>query len=326
MWLADGREPPLLLDVRRREAFVSIPFGLPGAKPVVMEDIHLRWPEMPSDALVVIYCLCDQETSSYRAALFLLAAGFKRVCVLEGGIGAWHAAGAQMVSIAVQGDEQTPVVLAEKELSSTPAWKRLFDGDAILRGAVLGGESLPTERKLAVLFVDMVDSAQMLAHHNSGAALARMQAFWLVIVECAQSFCGELHDFEGDGAFLYFSGPGEALSAAIAMQRRLALLEREPLIRARYALDYGLVTVGEVGGRFRRGVCFVGVPVIAAARMLRLCRPDQIAATTRFVEKARVTAPDLAVHFTESMPNQTLRGLLEPVDVVLSKLGDFRVS
>jgi class 3 adenylate cyclase len=51
-----------------------------------------------------------------------------------------------------------------------------------------------------------------------------IQAFMEVVVEIGAHHCGDVKDFEGDGAFLYFEGPGEAVPAAFRLRQRL--LER----------------------------------------------------------------------------------------------------
>jgi rhodanese-related sulfurtransferase len=51
-----GPRPPLLLDVRRGEAFREEP-GLPGAVPFALDREPLRLPELARDHPIAAYCL-----------------------------------------------------------------------------------------------------------------------------------------------------------------------------------------------------------------------------------------------------------------------------
>lgn len=62
---------------------VSMPLGL----------IRQRALELPQDKVIVPYCTCKLDASSVTAALEFQNAGFQRVAVLNGGYGAWAAAG-----------------------------------------------------------------------------------------------------------------------------------------------------------------------------------------------------------------------------------------
>jgi rhodanese-related sulfurtransferase len=51
-----GAKPPLLLDVRRRDAFADPP-GIPSAVPFPLDREPLRLPELDRDHPIVAYCL-----------------------------------------------------------------------------------------------------------------------------------------------------------------------------------------------------------------------------------------------------------------------------
>ena len=303
--------PPLLLDVRRSAALVRSPLGIRGAVPILLDETELRIPDLPRQTEIVAYCLCSGQASSTRLALRLAAAGYTDVHVLEGGLPAWETQGLPLSPIGLEHRDRIVAWLrADAAASGTEGAVRL-----IAESAFLAGQTLPARREMAVLFVDMVDSTKLLFAHAPEKVLSLIQSFMEVVVEVAVQHCGDVHDFEGDGAMLYFAGPGEAVPAAFNLRTALAARRHcEPeLPQARFALDGGPLVMGYVGARERRALSFIGPSVNAAARILKLAQPEGIVATERIVTEARRTDPDLAAQFRPLAEKQHLKGWAEPV-------------
>lgn len=317
--LASGR-PPLILDARRAEALRRKPVGLPSAVPVLLDDAELRIPEISRTHPIVVYCLCSGQASSTRVALRLSDAGYEDVSVLDGGLPAWEAAGFPMQPIAQQQEAADDVRIAVRPLPAAAADPHQL----IAERSFLAGQSLPARRDLAVLFVDMVDSTSLVFSRSPEEVLALVQAFMKEVVQVAVTHCGDVHDFEGDGAMLYFAGVGEALPAAFNIRAALARRRRElpDLPRLRMALDAGPLVVGYVGTQERRALSFIGPVINTAARILKLAPADGIVATQRVVDSARFSDPDLAVRFEALPERQSLKGIAEPVSVFVEKGDD----
>jgi class 3 adenylate cyclase len=175
----------------------------------------------------------------------------------------------------------------------------------------LAGQELPVRREMAVLFVDMVDSTPLLFRYSAEEVLALVQAFMEIVVDVAVYHCGNVHDFQGDGALLYFAGPGEAVPAAFELRDALAAKRRTlpALPLARLALDVGPLVIGVVGTRFRRSLTLAGPSINIAARILKLAPPGGIIATETVVEHAKRTDPDLAGRFARLPEPQSLKGV-----------------
>jgi class 3 adenylate cyclase/rhodanese-related sulfurtransferase len=300
---------PVLLDVRRGEAFKRDPTAIAGAIPLRLDVAPARIPDLPRDTPVVVYCLCSGQASSTRVALWLREAGYLDVSVLEGGLPAWQAAGLPVAPIGSQ----------ESVGKWLPAHSggRALQGGLIAEEAFLAGVALPTRREMAVLFVDMVDSTRLLFSEPPERVLHLVQSFMEVVVDICVQHCGDVHDFEGDGAMLYFAGPGEAVPAAFNLRQALAMRRQdEPqLPRARFALDTGPLVVGYVGSRDRRSLSFIGPSINTAARILKLAQPGAIVATDSIVLHAARTDPDLAARFVALPEKQQLKGIESPVTV-----------
>lgn len=310
--LARG-EALLLLDARRSEAFRRQPAGIAGAVPLLLDEPAPPIPDVPRDTPVVAYCLCSGQASSTRVALWLRAAGYRNVAVLAGGLPGWQA----------QGLPTAPIHLDDRR--RVPAWipppkPAVAHGHLIAERAFLAGETLPVRRDLAVLFVDMVDSTRLLLTRTPEDALRLVQAFMEVVVNVAVQHCGDVHDFEGDGAMLYFAGPGEAVPAAFELRAALAARRHceADLPQARFALAAGPLVVGYVGGPERRSLTFLGPSINAAARILKRVPPGGIAATESVLRHAERTDPDLAVRFQALPERQSLKGFDEPVMVFVA--------
>lgn len=310
-------EPVLLLDVRRQEAFRQHPAGIVGAVPLLLDVPEPRIPDVARDFPVVVYCLCSGQASSTRAALWLKAAGYANVAVLSGGLPAWQAQGLPLAPIDLYAQLR---IAAWTTPPQSPVSAGTADAGLIAESAFLAGEQLPAQRDMAVLFVDMVDSTRLLFTHSAEDVLRLVQAFMEVVVDVAVQHCGDVHDFEGDGAMLYFAGSGEAVPAAFNLRAALAARRADvpELPRARFALDAGALVVGHIGGRERRALSFIGPCVNAAARILKLAPPGGIVATQRIVDDAGRTDPDLAVRFMPLPERQWLKGWQAPVLVYVA--------
>lgn len=199
------------------------------------------------------------------------------------------------------------------------------DGDHDARGSVGGAHpnafvpslvehyversDLPLRRELTVLFVDIADSTPLIANNAPEAALEWVQGFMEVVTEVALAFCGDVKDYEGDGAMLYFESVTEAAQAAFAIRERLARLPRGDLrLRARLSLDVGDLVIGIIGSPMRRSVALIGPSINRAARLLKEIPPDGIIATRAVIERLREETPRLAERFAEQPEPLELKG------------------
>lgn len=295
--------PPLVIDVRRRAAFDERPERVPTAVPMALDLDPLRLPDVSRDRPVVAYCLCSGEASSSRVAQWLVSVGYREVAVLVGGLEAWSQAGYARVAIDAEAHARevpwkefdfaaAQGVGSASELTPDTAFLPRIAGQNFL-----SGRELPIKCEMAVLFVDMVDSTRLVLSHSAEEVLELMQAFMELVVDVGVFHCGDVHDFEGDGALLYFEG--EAVPAAFRL--RDALLERRlklpNLPLPRLSIDAGPVVIGMVGTRFRQAVALVGPSLHRAARILKLPPPGGIIVTERVVAHARRTDPELARQF-----------------------------
>ncbi len=312
----DAGGPLIVLDVRRSEAFRRHPFGIAGALPLLLDEAVQQIPDVQRDTPVVAYCLCSGQASSTRAALWLKAAGYTDVAVLDGGLPAWQAEQLPLAPIRIEDRHR----IANWIVPPQPALASTTGSRLIAESTFLAGEKLPARRDMAVLFVDMVDSTQLLFAHTPEEVLHRVQAFMEVVVNVAVQHCGDVHDFEGDGAMLYFAGAGEAVPAAFNLRAALAARRRElpEMPQACFALDAGPLVVGHIGAVERRALTFIGPCVNAAARILKLAPPGGIVATQRIVGEAERTDPDLAAQFVALPERQLLKGWSSPVLVFVA--------
>lgn len=322
----DSADPRMLLDVRRSGALIRNPQGIAGAIPILLDESDPKIPDIPRDTEMLVYCLCSGQASSTRVANWLLRAGYQNVAVLEGGLPAWEATGLPLAEISIAERDQVGRWLSSgalAELEHHPG-----RGALMVESAFLAGQSLPVRREMAVLFVDMVDSTELLFKRTPEQVLSLVQTFMAVVVEIAIQHCGDVHDFEGDGAMLYFAGAGEAVPAAFSLREALAAkrLEIPDLPEARFALDNGPLIAGYVGGRERRSLSFIGPSINTASRILKLAPPGGIVATETIVAHSRRADPDLASQFDALPERQVLKGFADPVAVYVARAGTKRCN
>lgn len=230
------------------------------------------------------------------------AEGFESAYVLSGGLHAWADAGFQRLPIET---DELPCVECPGDAAPTPAAAANDDRPqhqhAFLPGLVenyANRQELPIKRQLAVLFVDIADSTPQIIGREPEDALAFVQRFMGHVTQAALDYCGDVKDYEGDGALLYFESVPEAVQAAFAIRDAL-LAERgeDDALRARLSLDAGDVVIGVIGTALRRSVALIGPCINIAARPLKQIPPDGIIATRCVVQALEAEHPALAERF-----------------------------
>lgn len=313
----------VLLDVRRRAAFHNKPMSIPGSVPLILDVDDLQIPDLPRNTPIVTFCLCSGEASSTRVALWLINAGYENISVLVGGLPKWESSDGNLETI------NTDVSMlswqpAQINLPQHSAMTSIPSAQPLLaETSFLVGHELPSRRDLAVMFVDMVDSTPLLFRHSNEHVLELVQIFMAVVVDTAVHHCGDVHDFEGDGAMLYFAGAGEALPAAFRLRQALekARVNDPDLPQARFSIDAGPVVIGHIGTRLRRSLAFIGPCVNTAARILKYAPPNCVAVTRTVFDHALVSNPDLVQRFEQTPETHLLKGIGdEPVEIYLSSL------
>ncbi len=92
--LEDGKQPTIL-DVRKSDAYETLPLKIPGSVRLAPEELDsgASGLELDTTRPVVAYCSSPDEAISARVAQRLRKMGFKDVRILKGGLGAWTNAG-----------------------------------------------------------------------------------------------------------------------------------------------------------------------------------------------------------------------------------------
>jgi len=153
----------------------------------------------------------------------------------------------------------------------------------------LGGE----ERHVAVVFIDIVGSTQLVTSHPPTEVVAVLNRFFAIVVEEVDRHHGLVNKFEGDATLAIFGAPmrldrpeDEALAAGRAIADRLAI--EMPGLEAGIGVAAGQVVAGNVGAKERFEYTVIGEPVNEAARLCELAksRPRRLLATADAVQSA----------------------------------------
>jgi len=222
--------------------------------------------------------------------------------VLENGLQAWMDAGLPTVPV----DPEAISSQAEPNPESPGAFatdSANAHTHAFLPGLVenyANRHELPIRRELTVLFADIADSTPAILGVSPEEALRFVQRFMGIVTDAALTYCGDVKDYEGDGALLYFESVAEATQAALSIREALSAENSgtEPPLRARLSLDVGEIVIGVIGTPLRRSVALIGPSINLAARLLKQIPPDGIIATEGVVEKLRAELPALAERFS----------------------------
>ena len=135
----------------------------------------------------------------------------------------------------------------------------------------LGGE----ERKVAVLFIDVIGSTTYAVDHTPEEVVAALNEFFDVVVEVVHRNKGVINKFQGDAALAVFGAPvslhdaaSHALQAARELQDELSGQE----LKAGIGVASGHVVAGHIGGSDRFEYTVIGDAVNGAARLTELAK------------------------------------------------------
>jgi adenylate cyclase len=153
----------------------------------------------------------------------------------------------------------------------------------------LGGE----ERHVAVVFIDIVGSTQLVTSRPPAEVVQVLNRFFAIVVEEVDRHHGLVNKFEGDASLAIFGAPNrldcpedEALATGRAIAKRLASEMCE--LEAGIGVAAGNVVAGNVGAKERFEYTVIGEPVNEAARLCELAKshPGRLLATADTVQGA----------------------------------------
>ena len=153
----------------------------------------------------------------------------------------------------------------------------------------LGGE----ERHVAVLFIDIVGSTQLVTSRPPAEVVSVLNQFFGIVVEEVDRHCGLVNKFEGDATLAIFGAPNhlaspedQALAAARCITDRLG--DEMPECQAGIGVAAGQVVAGNVGARERFEYTVIGEPANEAARLCELAKShsDRLLATADTLDGA----------------------------------------
>ncbi len=222
--------------------------------------------------------------------------------MLENGLQAWKDAGLPTVPVDPEAlssqTEPNPESPGASAADSANAHTHAFLPGLVENYA--NRHELPIRRELTVLFADIADSTPAILGVSPEEALRFVQRFMGIVTDAALTYCGDVKDYEGDGALLYFESVAEATQAALSIREALSAENSGtgPPLRARLSLDVGEIVIGVIGTPLRRSVALIGPSINLAARLLKQIPPDGIIATEGVVEKLRAEFPALAERFS----------------------------
>ncbi|APT83883.1 adenylate/guanylate cyclase domain-containing protein [Corynebacterium aquilae] len=154
----------------------------------------------------------------------------------------------------------------------------------------LGGE----DRKVAVLFIDVIGSTSFAVSHTPEEVVQALNAFFEHVVDVVHRHKGIINKFQGDAALAVFGAPlplsdatGHALAAARELKAELKGME----LACGIGVASGRVVAGHIGGHDRFEYTVIGDAVNQAARLTELAKdtPGRVltsAATLRDANEA----------------------------------------
>ena len=202
----------------------------------------------------------------------------------------------------VQDPESVEEELLREAAFACPTAAIVIEDVAELLPWQLRGKAGPTRRVLKTfMFTDIVGSTNLVEVLGDEAWDTLLQWHNTVLREVFASHEGEEISTTGDGFFVSFDSPEQAIAAAIAIQRRLADHRRTAGFAPQVRIGVHATDATRVEGDFR------GKGVHEAARIAALGAAGEIIASAGTVGSGQAaSAPRV----------ETLKGLSEPIEVV----------
>lgn len=135
----------------------------------------------------------------------------------------------------------------------------------------LGGE----DRRVAVLFIDVIGSTTFAVHHTPEQVVAELNRFFEIVVGVVHRNKGVINKFQGDAALAVFGAPvslHDAASHALQAARELRQELAGSQLHAGVGVAAGHVVAGHIGGSDRFEYTVIGDAVNAAARLTELAK------------------------------------------------------
>jgi class 3 adenylate cyclase len=202
----------------------------------------------------------------------------------------------------VQDPESVEEELLREAAFACPTAAIVIEDVAELLPWQLRGKAGPTRRVLKTfMFTDIVGSTNLVEVLGDEAWDTLLQWHNTVLREVFAAHEGEEISTTGDGFFVSFDSPEQAIAAAIAIQRRLADHRRTAGFAPQVRIGVHATDATRVEGDFR------GKGVHEAARIAALAAAGEIIASAGTVGSGQAaSAPRV----------ETLKGLSEPIEVV----------
>jgi len=218
-------------------------------------------------------------------------------CALMFGLSVLMAFVSKRLQVGEQGLRRASLALTatNRELEEAQALLSRYVAPQLAEQIAAGrGESVERHerRKLTIFFSDIKDFTATTDAMEPEDMAVVLNRYLREMVEIADSHGGTVAQISGDGLFIFFGAPTirsdrehalQAVQMAIAMQQRMASLQREWFdagvehpFEIRCGINTGMATVGGFGSGCRREYTAIGMQTNLAARLEAACTPGEI--------------------------------------------------
>lgn len=169
--------------------------------------------------------------------------------------------------------ERTTSLERMEEIVRTMISRRAWDDSLSMLESPQETAFQPERRKLTILFTDIQSFTPLFEREDALELTKTLNRYFNLLATVIYEHNGDIDKFLGDGLMAFFNDPRDAVNAAAAMQRRLAVFNGQQIahlglqLNTRIGVASGECMITRLGSASRREITIIGDAVNLSSRL-----------------------------------------------------------
>jgi adenylate cyclase len=169
--------------------------------------------------------------------------------------------------------ERTTALERMEEIVRAMISRRAWDDSLNMLESSQEAAFQPKRRRLTVLFTDIQNFTPLFEREDGIELTKTLNRYFNLLATVIYEHNGDIDKFLGDGLMAFFNDPRDAVNAAAAMQRRLAVFNSQQIahlglqLNTRIGIASGECMITRLGSASRREITIIGDAVNLSSRL-----------------------------------------------------------